>query len=112
MIAKRLKRLCRSSERNLSLTINTIPTFIAVTRPDGFILSVNQAALDYHGLTLHDTQQEDFRTRLFHPEDVERLREERRDALTRPVAFEYEQRAMDKDGRYRWFPVPFQSSAR
>src|SRR6185295_1968863 len=33
----------RSSERNLSLTINTIPTFIQVSRPDGTVLSVNQA---------------------------------------------------------------------
>src|SRR5215510_14752263 len=33
----------RSAERNLSLTINTIPTFIQVSRPDGTVVSVNQA---------------------------------------------------------------------
>ena len=95
----------RSSERNLSLTINTIPTLISVSRPDGTVLSVNQAALDYHGITLEDVQKEDFRTRFFHPGDWERLREERKDALKRPLQFEYEQRALGKDGKYRWFLV-------
>jgi PAS domain S-box-containing protein len=95
----------RSSERNLSLTINTIPTFISVSRPDGTLLSVNQAALDYHGITLQDVQKEDFRTRFFHPDDGERLREERKEALKRPLQFEYEQRALGKDGKYRWFLV-------
>ena len=95
----------RSSERNLSLTINTIPIFISVARPDGTILSVNQAALDYHGITLQDVQKEDFRTRFFHPDDAERVREERKEALKHPLQFEYETRALGKDGKYRWFLV-------
>ena len=70
---KKAEEALQASERNLSQTINTIPTFIAVTRPDGFILSVNQMALDYHGITLLDTQQEDFSSRWFHPDDLARL---------------------------------------
>jgi len=58
---------------------------------------------DYTGLTMEDILSEDFRTRLFHPEDMERLREERRLAFSRPVPFETEQRALGKDGKYRWF---------
>jgi PAS domain S-box-containing protein len=95
----------RSSERNLSLTINTIPTFISVSRPDGTVLSVNQAALDYHGITLQDVQKEDFHTRFFHSDDAERVRDERKEALKRPLQFEYETRALGKDGKYRWFLV-------
>src|SRR6266850_3050985 len=95
----------RSSERNLSLTINTIPTFISVSRSDGTVLSVNQAALDYHGITLQDVQKEDFRRRFFHPDDAERVREERKEAFKRPLQFEYETRALGKDGKYRWFLV-------
>jgi len=95
----------RSSERNLSLTINTIPTFISVSRPDGTVLSVNQAALDYHGITLQDVQKEGFRARFYHPDDVERVREKRKEALKRPLQFEYETRALGKDGKYRWFLV-------
>jgi PAS domain S-box-containing protein len=102
---KRAEETLRSVERDLSLTLNSIPTFISVSKPDGTILSVNQAALDYHGITFEDVQKEDFRTRYFHPDDAQRLREERKEALNRPLPFEYEVRAVGKDGKYRWFLV-------
>ena len=97
----------RRSERNLSLTLNTIPTFIQVSRADGTVLSVNQTVLDYYGVTLQDMQSDDFRSRVYHPEDAERLREQRNEALKRPEQFEYEQRALGKDGKYRWFSVRY-----
>src|SRR5499425_34339 len=97
----------RTNERNLSLITNVIPTFIHVLRTDGSVLYVNQAVLGYTGLTLDDVRKEDYRARFFHPEDVERLREERREALTRPVPFENEQRVLGKDGRYRWFLIRY-----
>ena len=102
---KGVEEALRSSERNLILTINTIPTFISVSRADGTVLSVNQAALDYHGVTLQDVQRGDHRTRFFHPDDVERVREVREEALKHPRPFQYELRAMGKDGKYRWFSV-------
>jgi PAS domain S-box-containing protein len=100
---KKAEQALQSSERDLSVMINAIPTLIQVLRPDGSVLGVNQAVFDYTGLTLEDVQKEDYRDRVFHPEDVERLREERRVALTRVVPFENEQRCLGKDGRYRWF---------
>jgi PAS domain S-box-containing protein len=102
---KRVEEALRSSKRSLSLTIDTIPTFITVSRADGTVLSVNQAALDYHGVTLEDVQRGDHRTRFFHPDDVERVREVREEALKHPRPFQYELRAMGKDGKYRWFSV-------
>ena len=104
---ERAEEALRSNERNLSLITNVIPTFIHVLRTDGSVLYVNQAVLRYTGLTLEDVQKEDYRARYFHPEDVERLREERREALTRPVPFENEQRVLGKDGRYRWFLIRY-----
>src|SRR6185436_2411164 len=100
---KKAEEALRASERNLSGMINAIRTLILVLRPDGSVLDVNQGVLYYTGVTLEDMQKEDYRTRFFHPEDVERLREERRVALTRAVPFENEQRCLGKDGRYRWF---------
>src|SRR5215475_2319535 len=97
----------RTNERNLSLITNVIPTFIHVLRTDGSVLYVNQAVLGYTGLTLEDVRKEDYRARVFHPEDVERLREERREALTRAVPFENEQRVRGKDGKYRWFLIRY-----
>src|SRR6185369_10947737 len=88
--AARAAEALHLNERNLSLTINTIPTFIQVSRPDGTVLSVNQAVLDYHGVTLQDMQKENFRSQVYHPDDVERLHEQRKEALKRPLQFEYE----------------------
>src|SRR4029450_4781788 len=64
---KKAEEALRASERNLTLTLDTLPTFISVSRPDGTTLSVNQAALDYHGVNLQDVQRGEHRTRFFHP---------------------------------------------
>ena len=56
---------------------------VPVLRSDGSVIYVNQAVLDYNDLTLEDVQKEDYRARFFHPEDVERLREERQRATRR-----------------------------
>ena len=104
---KRAEEALLSAERNLNLTINTIPTLIQVSRPDGSVLSVNQAVLDYYGVSLQDMQKEDFRSRFYHPDDVKRLSEQRKEALKHPLHFEYEQRALGKDGKYRWFLVRY-----
>jgi len=104
---KKAEEARQSSERNLSLMIDVIPTFVHVLRADGLVLYANPAVLDYTGLTLEDVRKEDYRARFFHPEDVERLREERREALTQPVPFENEQRVLRKDGKYRWFLIRY-----
>ena len=104
---KKAEEALQSSERNLSLMINAIPTFIHVLRSNGTVQYLNQAAMDYFGITLDDAQKEDYRARFFYPEDVERLRGERREALTRAVPFENEQRALGKDGKYRWFLIRY-----
>jgi PAS domain S-box-containing protein len=104
---KKAEEALRSNERTLSLIINTIPTSIHVLRTDGSVIYVNQAVLDYTGLTLEDVQKESYRDRVFHPEDVQRVHEQRWDGLTHAVPFENEQRALGKDGRYRWFIVRY-----
>jgi PAS domain S-box-containing protein len=104
---KMAEEALQSSERNLRLMINAIPTFIGVLRADGSLLYVNQTALDYTGVTLEDMQEGDYRLRFFHPEDLERLSEERSEALTRAVPFENEERLRGKDGKYRWFLIRY-----
>jgi formate hydrogenlyase transcriptional activator len=86
---------------------DAIASYIYVLRPDGTALYANQTVLDYIGLTLEDVQREDLRARVFHPEDVERLREQGQEALARGEPFELEQRALGKDGKYRWFLVRY-----
>ena len=97
----------KAEETELRRMTDAIASYIYVLRPDGTALYANQTVLDYTGLTLEDVQREDQRARVFHLEDVERLREERKEALARGKPFELEQRALGKDGNYRWFLVRY-----
>jgi formate hydrogenlyase transcriptional activator len=95
------------SEAELRTIIDAIPQLIAVLGPDGDNLYANQAVLEYTGLTRDEVMDGTFRDRVFHPEDVERLRDERQAALSRELPFENEQRARRRDGQYRWFLIQY-----
>src|SRR6266481_3033845 len=95
------------SEAELRTVIDAIPQLIVAIGADGKFLYVNQAVLEYTGLTKEEAESESIRGRFFHPEDVERLRDEREAAIPRGVPFEYEGRVRRKDGQYRWFLTQF-----
>jgi formate hydrogenlyase transcriptional activator len=96
-----------ADERELRRITDAIPQTIVVQDPSGRPLYANQAALDYTGLTMQDVVSSDFRAQIFHPEDFEKVREERRGALARGLPFEIEQRARRHDGQYRWFLIRY-----
>jgi PAS domain S-box-containing protein len=104
---KKTEAKLREDERELRRITDAIPQTIVIQDPDGTPIYANQAVLDYTGLTMEDVITSDFRARIFHPEDLERLREERRAALARGLPFEIEQRALRKDGQYRWFLIHY-----
>jgi PAS domain S-box-containing protein len=104
---KRAEEKLHQDERELRRITDAIPQAISVLAPDGTILYANEGVLDYTGLSLEDVKADDFRTRLFHPDDLERLRDERQRALARGEAFEVEVRARRQDGQYRWFLVRY-----
>ena len=97
----------RKSEAELRTIVDMIPQLIAVLAPDGQALYVNQSTLEYTGLSPDQARGVEFRQRVFHPEDVERLRGERGSALERGEPFENEQRARRHDGQYRWFLIRY-----
>src|SRR5258708_12289095 len=92
---------------DLEQIVDGIPKAIRGLDRDGNMIYANQAVLDYTGLTINDVMKSDFRDRVFHPGDVERLRDERQQALARGEPFENEQRARGKDGTYRWFLIRY-----
>ncbi len=104
---KRTEEKLRQDEREIRRITDAIPATIVIQRPDGTPIYANQAVLDYAGFTMEDVVASDFRARLFHPKDLERLREERQAALSRGLPFEIEQRARRKDGQYRWFLIRY-----
>jgi formate hydrogenlyase transcriptional activator len=97
----------RQEQEELRGIVDLIPQTINVLNPDGKTIYANRVALEYTGLTLDEVQSGDFRDRVFHPEDVQRLREERQKNLSGTVPFENEQRARGKDGKYRWFLIRY-----
>src|SRR3989454_3607335 len=97
------------SESELRTMVDMIPQMIAVLAPDGHALYVNELTLEYTGLTADEASGADFRRRVFHPEDVERLKAERAGALARGEPFENEQRARRHDGQFRWFLIRYRA---
>jgi formate hydrogenlyase transcriptional activator len=104
---KQTEEKLRQDERELRRITDAIPQTIVIQDPAGTPIYANQAVLDYTGLTIEDVIASDFRRKVFHPEDLARLREEREAALSRGLPFEIEQRAMRKDGEYRWFLIRY-----
>ena len=104
---KRAEARLRQDERELRRMLDTIPQTIVVLSPDGRAVYANEKTLEYTGLTMDEVTAPDFRARVFHPEDVARLQEERRQALAQAVPFENEQRTRRHDGQYRWFLIHY-----
>ena len=97
----------RQDEGELRRMTDAIPQTIVVLDPSGAPIYANQATLDYTGLAIEDVLAPGFRGRIFHPDDLEKLRDEREAALARGLPFEAEQRGLRKDGQYRWFLIRY-----
>jgi formate hydrogenlyase transcriptional activator len=104
---KQIQERLREDERELRQITDAIPQTIVVQDPSGVPIYANQATLDYTGLTTDDVIAPNFRERIFHPEDLEKFRNERKAALARGLPFEFEHRALGKDGKYRWFLIQY-----
>src|SRR5258708_6511679 len=103
-----LAAICKSEEE-LRRMIDAVAQTIVVLNPDGRVISANRAALEYMGLSLDDVRADGFRARVFHPDDIQRVREAREKGLSGTIPFENEQRALGRDGKYRWFLIRYNS---
>src|ERR1700688_706170 len=99
---KRAEKKLLEEERQLRRITDAIPQTIVVLDSKGQPLYANQAMLDHTGLTMQDVLTSDYRASIFHPEDLDRVREERKAGLARGLPFEIEQRVLRRDGQYRW----------
>src|SRR5215813_63931 len=99
---KRAEQRLRQSEEDLRTITDSIRQPIAVLAPDGTQLYVNRVALDNSGLTLEEVINEGFLARVCHPDDINRVRDERRIGLLERVPFDLEVRLLHKRGQYRW----------
>jgi formate hydrogenlyase transcriptional activator len=92
----------RQVEADLRTITDAIRQSIVVLAPDGTTLYANRVALDHTGVTPGEVNNEGFLVRAFHPEDIDRVRDERRVGLLEGVPFELEMRSLFKNGQYRW----------
>ena len=99
---KRTEEKLRQSEAELRTITDAIRQPIGVLAPDGKQLYVNRVALDYSGRTLDEAMKEGLVARVCHPDDINRVNDERRVGLSEGVPFDLEMRALHKSGQYRW----------
>src|SRR6266852_247302 len=104
---KRAEEQLRRDQSELQRITDAISNAIIVLDSDGKAIYANRFARDYTGLTPEDLWAEDFRSLIFHPDDVGASRSVHQLALRRGVPFEDEQRALRKDGQYRWFLIRY-----
>jgi formate hydrogenlyase transcriptional activator len=101
---KRAEEKIRQSESELRQILDAAPQHLYVLGPDAGTprFYVNRAALDYLGLTLEQWRACD-ESRLFHPDDWERIWGEEQGKLSKGLPHETEVRLPRADGEYRWF---------
>src|SRR5712692_4589220 len=104
-LAKAFDEIAKS-EAELRTIIDAISQLIVALSADGKFLTANQALLEYTGLTKEEVESQAFGD-VFHPEDTERLREERDAAIAQGLQFEYDRRVRHRDGEYRWFLIQY-----
>jgi PAS domain S-box-containing protein len=86
---------------DLQLLVDSAPSLIHTSRPDGYLDFFNQTWLRYIGCSLEDLQGWKW-TAFIHPEDVEGIVEKWRACLASGEPFLYETRVLREDGEYRW----------
>jgi PAS domain S-box-containing protein len=92
------------SERDLAAIINTIPTAAWTTRPDGYCDFINQAWLDYVGMTAEQAQGWGWAEAIL-PDDRKRLVEDWQSCLASGTPVDTEARIRRFDGSHRWFLI-------
>lgn len=91
------------SDQDLRGIVDSIPHLIIVLSPDGAPVYANKFIMDYTGLTAEEVRQPGVRARVFHPDDLPALEQQRREGMRRGTPFETMVRARRYDGQYRWF---------
>ena len=89
-------------EKELQLTIDTIPAFVFRILPDGWTDFLNKRWLDFTGLTHSEAEGLGWRV-VYHPDDVDHIVEARNKGIASGEAWESEGRIRSADGQYRWF---------
>src|SRR5882724_4007235 len=100
--AKEAEERIRQDERELRVTLETIPAFVVSTLPDGSVDFMSQNWLDYLGHSRDEMLGWNWMN-VTHPEDLDRVVNTWRAARAAAGPLEIEARFRQADGKYRWF---------
>src|SRR5271167_3251975 len=92
----------QKSEANLRQVIDTIPTMVWCTRPDGNTEFLNKRWHDYTGFSADESALQGWQPTV-HPEDLPRVVAKGRELLASGQSGEVEGRIRRHDGVFRWF---------
>lgn len=98
---KHAEERLRAQEGELRQMLDLVPQHVAMLGAGGECLYLNQAGLDYLGLTLEEWRAEVLGLRV-HPDDREHMQVEWRRRLEEGIPGEVELRLRRKDGQFRW----------
>jgi PAS domain S-box-containing protein len=98
---RRAEQSIRQTERELQVTIDTIPALAASYRSDGSLDFVNQTWRTYTGLSQDSLQGQRWGVAI-HPDDLPLVEAAWRAHLPTGEPFDIEQRLRRADGEYRW----------
>jgi len=99
---RRAEEMVRQSEADLRQILDDSPQHVTVLGTDRSRIYLNQALLEYLGMTLEECLT-CAPSRLFHPEDKERVDREVLQAFSTGAEVEIEARIPRRDRVYRWF---------
>src|SRR5258708_5829603 len=103
---KQAEEKLRQDEREIRQLIDLLPQHVLVLDAEGTLVQANQTTLDYSGHTLGEMRDAGTRERIkryLHPDDADRVSNERRNGISKRVPFEIEKRVLGRDGQFRWF---------
>src|ERR1700738_1315903 len=92
----------QKSEDNLRQVIDTLPTLVWCTRPDGSTEFLNKRWHDYTGFAPEESRVRGWQSTV-HPEDLPRVVAEGQELLASGQPGEVEARIRRHDGAFRWF---------
>jgi PAS domain S-box-containing protein len=88
----------KQADQEFRKLLDVSPQYMCVYASDGSPLYANDGLLDYFGFTMDDFRADDFQARVFHPNDLERVRTVPDDAMRRGEGWEVEARTLRRDG--------------
>jgi PAS domain S-box-containing protein len=100
--AKKAEERTWNDERELRITIDTLPAFVLRAQPNGAVDFISQSILDYSGLSRDHWLGAGW-TKSTHPEDLDRALNRWQEALSTGKPLDVEMRIRSASGHYRWF---------